>query len=98
MHGDDQAIHLAGNRIGIFRRDGTDVVKVYTNVTLSGRCTRNGNPRSNTFRRRGSRFLGFLAMVQIQQERHRDNQEQQDPHDDMQTRMSGTKAGVDGRS
>jgi hypothetical protein len=36
-------------------------------------------------------FLGFLVVVQNQQERNRQDQEQQDPHDDVQTLMSGNK-------
>ena len=35
VHGDDQAIHLAGNRIGIDRSDRTDGVKVNADSHLS---------------------------------------------------------------
>jgi hypothetical protein len=54
------------------------------------RRTRNGDSRRDTFC--GCRFfLGFLVMVQNQEDRNRQDQEQQDPHDDVQTLMAGNK-------
>jgi hypothetical protein len=89
MHGNDQAIHLAGNRIGIDRGDCANGVKVDADITLLSRRTRNGDPRRG--RACGRRFFGFLVVVQNQEERNRHDQEQQDPHDDVQTLMSGNK-------
>jgi hypothetical protein len=89
MHGNDQAIHLAGNRIGIDRGYGADGIKVDADVTLLGRRGRNGDPRRG--RACGRRFFGFLVVVQNQEERNRHDQGQQDPHDDVQTLMSGNK-------
>jgi hypothetical protein len=64
VHGYDQAIHLAGNRIGIDGSDGTDCVKVNADVTfLSGRA------RNRDFRRRRRGFLRGIVMVPNQHDR-----------------------------
>ena len=63
MHGIDQAIHLAGNRIGIDRGDRADGVEVDADVTLLSRRTRNGDPRNGRVGR-SCRFFGVLVSVE----------------------------------
>jgi hypothetical protein len=41
VNSDDRARHLAGNRIGIHRRDRSDFVKLDANVSLLSRRRRN---------------------------------------------------------
>ena len=77
MHGNDQAIHLAGNRIGIDRGDGADGVKVNADVTLLSRRTRNGDPR-----RRGRDFFRGIEVAPYQHDRKHKDEQQQNPYDD----------------
>ena len=74
VHGDDQAIHLAGNRIGIDRSDSADGVKVNADVAFLRRRARNRD-----LRRRGVTF--FAARVAPYQHdcKRQNEQEQQNP-------------------
>jgi hypothetical protein len=76
VHGDDQAIHLAGNRIGIDGSDGTDCIKVNADVTFLGRRARNGD-----FRRGGRGFFRGIVMTPNQHDCDRKDQQQQNPYD-----------------
>ena len=77
MHGNDQAIHLAGDRIGIDRRDRADGVQVDADIALLRRRGRNGDPDHLRVCRSSRRFLGGLVMAPDQYEREQQDQRQQ---------------------
>ena len=62
LHGDDEAVHLTGNQIGIGRGDRADCVKVDADVAFSSRRARNGDPRRAAAQQRRC-FLSLLVVV-----------------------------------
>ena len=70
VHGDDEAVDLAGNRIGIDRGHRADFVKIDADVTF-----RSGRGRNVDLRRRGRGF--FLAFVVAPYQHHSKHEQEQ---------------------
>ena len=91
LHVNHQAIHLAGNRSGIYRSDRADGVQIDADVALGSRGSRNGDPDHLGSSRGRRRFLCCLVVAPDQHQRQQQEQRQQDPENHSQALAPGTR-------